>query len=182
MREAHEVGRLLIADGITIATAESLTGGLVAATLCEVPGISAVFQGGVVAYQTRLKHDLLGVDADLLREHGAVHPEVARQMAAGVRRRLGSVPVDGTAAQISLGMATTGVAGPADQDGRTAGTVMIGVSSRLGERALELDLAHLVRPGDALASRADIRLATVRHALDAIAHEITAIRQDSASS
>ena len=82
--------------------AESLTGGLVAAALTDAPGSSAAFRGGVVAYATELKADLLGVDAMMLRRHGAVYPPVAAAMAEGVRARLGA----------TYGVATTGVAGP----------------------------------------------------------------------
>ena len=92
----------LRADGQTVAVAESLTGGLVAAALTDVPGSSAVFRGGVVAYATELKADLLGVDAVMLRRHGAVYPPVAAAMAQGVRARLGA----------TYGVATTGVAVP----------------------------------------------------------------------
>ena len=79
---------LLRGRGETLATAESLTGGAVAAALVDVPGVSAVFRGGIVAYATELKGLLLGVDEALLAREGAVHPEVARQMADGVRVRL----------------------------------------------------------------------------------------------
>ena len=89
-------------DGHTVAVAESLTGGLVAAALTDVPGSSAAFRGGVVAYATELKAELLGVDAVMLRRHGAVYPPVAAAMARGVRARLGA----------TYGVATTGVAGP----------------------------------------------------------------------
>lgn len=90
MTEAARVLALLAERGHTLAAAESLTGGLVAAELTGVPGASAVFRGSVTAYATTLKHELLGVDASLLAERGAVDPEVALQMAAGVRDRLGA--------------------------------------------------------------------------------------------
>jgi nicotinamide-nucleotide amidase len=99
---ASQVLDLLRAGGQTVAVAESLTGGLVAAALTDVPGSSASFRGGVVAYATELKADLLGVDAVMLRRHGAVYPPVAAAMAQGVRARLGA----------TYGVATTGVAGP----------------------------------------------------------------------
>jgi nicotinamide-nucleotide amidase len=106
--------------GATLATAESLTGGLLAALITAVPGASAVFRGGIVAYASDLKADLLGVEEVLLAEQGPVHPDVARQMAAGVRRRLGA----------DLGVATTGVAGPTEQSGRPVGTVWVGAADR----------------------------------------------------
>ncbi|GIG25200.1 CinA family protein [Cellulomonas denverensis] len=112
----------------TLAVAESLTGGLVAATLVDVPGASRVLRGAVVAYATELKHQLLDVDAGLLAAHGPVHPDVAAQMARGVRRRLGA----------DVGLATTGVAGPDPQDGQVPGTVFVAVSTEAGERVQEL--------------------------------------------
>jgi PncC family amidohydrolase len=86
-RQVHEV---LLARGATLAAAESLTGGALAATVTAVPGVSGTFRGGVVAYATELKRDLLAVPADLLERHGPVHPLVAAAMAAGARLRLGS--------------------------------------------------------------------------------------------
>ena len=82
-----------------------------------VPGASAVLRGGVVAYATDVKGSVLGVPADLLEAHGAVHPAVAAAMAAGAARLLGAV----------WGVATTGVAGPAEQDGHPVGTVHVAV-------------------------------------------------------
>jgi nicotinamide-nucleotide amidase len=120
---AQDVIAELARRGMTIAVAESLTGGLLVAELIGVPGASRVVRGGVVAYDTALKHSLLGVDADLLAEHGAVHPDVARQMALGVRERL---QVGGVAA--SIGLSTTGVAGPDPQDGQPVGTVFVGIA------------------------------------------------------
>lgn len=115
---AHEVHRALRGHGATLAVAESLTGGLLSAVLVDAPGASATYRGGVTAYATELKAELLGVDEGLLAVHGAVHPLVARQMADGVRRLLGA----------TYGLATTGVAGPDEQDGRPVGTVHIGFS------------------------------------------------------
>lgn len=125
----------LTARGETVAVAESLTGGLVVATLVGVPGASAVVRGGVVAYATPVKHTVLGVSADLLAEHGAVDPEVARQMASGVRTLLA---VDGEPA--TWGISTTGVAGPDPQDGKPVGTVFVGIASATGAEAYELHL------------------------------------------
>jgi nicotinamide-nucleotide amidase len=137
---------LLIAEGRTVAVAESLTGGMLAAQITSIPGASDAFRGGVVAYATDLKASLLGVPAGLLDRHGAVHPDVAVAMAQGARRRLGA----------DLGVATTGVAGPDRADDQPVGTVYIAVStpSRTAGRALALT-------GD----RGEIRAASVRHAL-----------------
>lgn len=133
------VARALVAAlterGETVAVAESLTGGLVVATLVGVPGASAVVRGGVVAYATPVKHTVLGVDAALLAANGAVDPEVARQMASGVRTALA---VDGEPA--TWGISTTGVAGPDPQDGKSVGTVFVGIASADGSRAVELHL------------------------------------------
>lgn len=121
MRAPVDCARLVLdaagAQGVSIAVAESLTGGLVCAQLVAVPGASAVFRGGVVAYATELKSALLDVDPRLLEAHGPVSSEVALAMADGVRARLGS----------ALGIATTGVAGPDPQDGTPAGTAFVAV-------------------------------------------------------
>ena len=87
---AADVVRLLTVRGETVAVAESLTGGLVAADQTTVPGASRAFRGSVTAYATELKHELLGVDATLLATRGAVDAQVAAQMAAGVRKALGA--------------------------------------------------------------------------------------------
>ncbi|WP_431247726.1 CinA family protein [Leifsonia xyli] len=152
------VVRELIDRGLTIAAAESLTGGLLTAELTSVPGASAVVLGGAVVYATELKHTLVGVDAGLLAAEGPVHPEVARQLAERVRHRLavGGRPAD-------IGVATTGVAGPDPQGGRPVGTVFVGVSSSVGTRAIELQLS-----GD----RERIRRQTVEEAVRALAAEL----------
>ncbi|MFD3733330.1 CinA family protein [Streptomyces sp. NPDC058632] len=115
---ATEVVRLLTVKGMTLAVAESLTGGLVAAEITSVPGASKAFRGSVTAYATELKRELLGVDATLLARSGAVDPQVAAEMAAGVRKALGA----------DWGIATTGVAGPDPQDGQPVGTVYVAVN------------------------------------------------------
>ncbi|WP_371479328.1 CinA family protein [Kitasatospora sp. NBC_00315] len=112
---AGQAHAALQAVGGTLAVAESLTGGLLAAALVDVPGASATFRGSVTAYATELKASVLGVDEGLLAVHGPVHPVVARQMAEGVRRLLGA----------THGLATTGVAGPEPQDGQQVGTVYL---------------------------------------------------------
>ncbi|MER7409222.1 CinA family protein [Streptomyces cacaoi] len=113
--------------GETLAAAESLTGGLVAAELTAAAGASRAFVGSVTAYATRLKRDLLGVDGELLDRRGAVDPEVARAMAAGVR----------VALDADWGVATTGVAGPEPQDGQPVGTVYVAVAGPCGEPVAE---------------------------------------------
>lgn len=144
----------LAARGLTVAVAESLTGGQLAAELTRPAGASAVINGGVVVYATELKHTVVGVDAALLDEHGPVHADVARQLAERVRAALA---VDGRAADV--GISTTGVAGPAPQGGQPVGTVFVGVAFGASTRVHELHL-----DGD----RAGIRSATVAAAIDAV--------------
>ncbi len=96
------VGRILTARGLTLGTAESCTGGLLSHRITGVPGASAYFLGGVVAYDNRIKEKILGVDKALLQEYGAVSPQVARAMAEGMRKYYG----------VDLALSTTGIAGP----------------------------------------------------------------------
>lgn len=124
---AAEVIATLRAQGLTVAVAESLTGGDLVSALVSVPGASNALRGGVVAYATPVKQSVLAVDAALLAAHGAVHPDVAAQMAQGVRQALA---VDGVPADV--GVATTGVAGPDPQDGQPVGTVHVAVATAGG--------------------------------------------------
>ncbi|WP_166871182.1 CinA family protein [Salinibacterium sp. ZJ450] len=148
----------LAARGLTLAVAESLTGGLLTAEFIRPAGASAVVVGGVVAYDTALKASLLGVDQDLLDAHGPVHPEVARQMADRVRHVLA---VDGRPAD--LGLSTTGVAGPDPQEGAAVGTVFIGIAVGRRTDAVELHLDG---------SRDQIRARVVGEAVAALAARI----------
>jgi nicotinamide-nucleotide amidase len=143
---AHKVVSLLSRERTTIATAESLTGGLVAAALTSVPGASKVFAGGIVAYSAELKAKLLGVPTGLLDRVGTVDPDVAVAMARGARQRLGA----------KIAVATTGVAGP-DPVGDLPPGIVYGAVS-FAERELHL---ALTLEGD----RAQIRHDTVRHVL-----------------
>jgi nicotinamide-nucleotide amidase len=154
---ARLVARLTEA-GETVACAESLTAGLVAATVADTPGASAVLLGGVVAYAAEVKTALLDVPAALLARVGTVDPEVAALMAEGVRRRIGS----------TWGLATTGVAGPGPSEGKAAGTVHVAVSGPSGTvtRALRLN-----------GTRAQIRSATVDEVLRLAVEESGATRQ-----
>ena len=147
-----EIVKRLTSRGLTIAVAESLTGGLLVAELIRTPGASAVVNGGVVAYNTALKHSVLGVDAGLLAERGAVDPEVAEQMASGVRSALA---VEGRAADI--GISTTGVAGPEPQDGKPVGTVYLGFATETEIVSVALRLSG---------SRDGIRKAVVSESLE----------------
>lgn len=103
--------------GWTLATAESLTAGLLAATVAEVPGASAVLRGGLIVYATDLKHHLAGVPEKILARHGAVSAETAQALAAGAAERCGA----------AVGVGLTGVAGPDSQEGQPAGTVHLGL-------------------------------------------------------
>ncbi|MDQ1650846.1 MAG: nicotinamide-nucleotide amidase [Cryptosporangiaceae bacterium] len=115
---AMSVHELLRKRGETVAVAESLTGGQLAASLVEAPGASETFRGGLIVYATDLKTSLAGVPASLLAERGPVDLDIAAHLAAGARTRCGS----------DWGVATTGVAGPDPQGGKEPGTVFVAVS------------------------------------------------------
>lgn len=118
MTDAADVVGALRRHAATVAMAESLTGGMVCAELVTVAGASDVVRGGVVAYATDLKTQLLDVPAELVERVGTVDPEVARAMAEGARARLGA----------TYGVATTGVAGPDPSEGKRVGTVHIAIA------------------------------------------------------
>jgi nicotinamide-nucleotide amidase len=153
-----ELIAVLAARGLTVAVAESLTGGELVAELTRPAGASAVVLGGVVVYATELKHSLVGVDQVLLDAHGPVHADVADQLARGVRTRLA---VAGRPADI--GLATTGVAGPDAQGGRPPGTVFLGLS--LGDRTRVIELALT-------GTRAEIRRQVVQRAIAELVSEL----------
>lgn len=155
MSEAEAL-RLLAGRGETLAVAESLTGGLLAAALTAVPGASRSFRGSVTSYATDLKRDVLGVDGGLLADRGAVDPLVAEEMARGVRRVLGA----------DWALATTGVAGPEPQDGKPVGTVYVAIAGP-GRSS--------VRPLDLRGDRAAIRAATVVSAVRLLVDTLTAM-------
>ncbi len=118
---ARELGALLQESGLTLALAESCTGGLVSALVTDVAGSSAYFLGGVVAYANAAKEQLLGVGHELLEAHGAVSSEVAEAMADGARKRFGA----------SLAAGVTGIAGPdADGSDKPVGLTFIGIARR----------------------------------------------------
>lgn len=144
----HSIHEKLTRDTITVATAESLTGGRVAAALTALPGSSAFFQGGVLAYSNQLKVELLGVPMDIILKHGAVSEECARAMALGVRRKLG----------VQAALATTGIAGPG---GATADKPvgLVWLAAVLGHRVIT---AKNVFAG----SREEVTTASVEAALE----------------
>jgi nicotinamide-nucleotide amidase len=129
-------------SGQTVAVAESLTGGLLCATIVDVPGASDVLRGAVVAYTAEVKCDVLGVDRELVDRVGTVDADVAVQMAEGVAELLGA----------TWGLATTGVAGPEPSEGKEVGTVHVAVAGPSGPVSRSLSL-----PGD----RSTIREQTV---------------------
>lgn len=131
MTSAARAVAALRAAGASVATAESLTGGLVCATLVGVPGASDVVRGGIVAYAPDLKSALLGVAPALVAERGTVDADVAAAMARGARDRLDA----------TYGLATTGVAGPEPSEGKPVGTVHIAVVGPGGVVTEQLALA-----------------------------------------
>lgn len=153
MTSAEDLIELLAARQLTIATAESLTGGLVCAALTSVPGASEVVQGGIVAYATKLKAKILDVDEQLLGAEGPVSPMVAQQMAEGAAQRMGA----------AVAVSTTGVAGPEPQGGKEVGKVFI-ACTYAGNTAVEELSLH--------GSREEIReqtvLATLKLAIETI--------------
>ena len=150
----------LAARGETLAVAESLTGGLLAATIVDVPGASAVFRGGLVVYATPLKHTLAGVPAPLLSANGPVDPAVAAALAAGARERCGA----------DWGASTTGVAGPDAQGGKPVGRVYVAVAGPL----TGADGETLIRELDLAGDRAAVRAGAVRAALALLAEAVPA--------
>ncbi len=131
MDEAEFVLNLLKQEGKTVATAESCTGGMLGELITSIPGSSAVYPGGVITYCNEIKQQVLGVDAELLKQSGPVCAQVAAQMAEGVRKLLGA----------DYGISTTGVAGPgADELGNPEGQVYIAVA---GDRNTAVQELHL---------------------------------------
>jgi nicotinamide-nucleotide amidase len=153
----RELGETLQAMNWKMAVAESCTGGGLGAAVTDQAGSSAYFLGGVIAYDNRLKHSLLGVSEDELERYGAVSLEVAERMASGCRRRLGA----------DLAVSITGIAGPGGATpGKPVGLVFIGVATAAATRAQELHFT-----GD----RADVRrqaiVAALRVAVEAARRE-----------
>ncbi|MHA7246483.1 CinA family protein [Arthrobacter tecti] len=154
-KTAHSAVDLARRLGFTLATAESLTAGMVSALLATVPGASTVLRGGIVSYHRDLKETLLGVDPDLLDCVGAVDPQVATQMAEGARKICGA----------DVGIATTGVAGPEPHEGKSVGTVFI---------ALAIPGGSVVRAFSFTGNRSQIREASCEAALNTLYETLTA--------
>ncbi len=134
-------------QGKTLAMAESITGGGIGSALTSVSGASAVYRGGIISYCNEIKHKLLGVPEDDLRQYGAVSAPVAGAMAVGARKALDA----------DIAVSVTGLAGPGGDDhGHEVGTVFIGYSDERGTITKECHFAG---------SREEVRLATIREAL-----------------
>ena len=140
--------------GLTVATCESLTGGMICAALVDVPGASRVVRGGLITYQTDTKTLLAGVDESLIAGKGVVSGEVAAAMAQGTRSRLG----------VDIAVSATGMASPGEPGDPPAGTVFLGIASRSGAYAIPLTLQG---------TRAEIRQQTVTEAIRAVLLELT---------
>jgi PncC family amidohydrolase len=141
--------------GLTVATAESMTGGSVADLVSAAPGASATFLGGVVSYATEVKQKVLGVGDEVVEEFGVVSAPCAAEMATGVRQLVGA----------DYAVSTTGVAGPDPQEGKPVGLVYVGVAGPYGVDTHELQLSG---------ERAEIRAEATRRAvtllLEAVVH------------
>lgn len=151
---------ILAMQGRSVATAESLTGGQLGSTITAIPGASKIYRGGVIAYASNLKTDLLGVSQSLLAKGGAVQAQVALEMATGAAQRLDA----------EFGLAVTGVAGPDSQDGHLPGTVFVACIQR-DEQGSVIDsvveqLQLFPEFTDPQEARAQIREETVAAALE----------------
>lgn len=144
LRKAHQ----------TLAVAESITGGLLAGAITDISGSSDVFLGGVIAYHSRIKNELLKVDSKLIADHGVVSREVAVAMAQGARNQLGS----------DWAIATTGVAGPGPSQGIAAGQVWIAIAGPSASAASREAYAELL---DLSGNRQEVRIATIARAFAA---------------
>jgi nicotinamide-nucleotide amidase len=123
MRKEQTVGKLLMRNGLTLAVAESCTGGLIAHRITNVPGSSNYFERGFVTYSNPSKTELLGIPTALLNRHGAVSSQVARAMAVGAKRASGA----------NVGLGITGIAGPvSDESRKPVGLVYIAVCGPTG--------------------------------------------------
>ncbi len=154
-RLATEVVVGCTARGLTLATAESCTGGLIGACLTEIPGSSAVLDRGFIVYSNRAKEEVLGVPAAILKAHGAVSAETAAAMANGARER----------ASVDLAIAVTGIAGPGGgSEAKPVGLVHLALASKK-----RIEAGHEIFPGD----RRAVRDATLEHALRMILEACT---------
>jgi nicotinamide-nucleotide amidase len=140
MNTAEKILTALKAQNKKLVVAESLTGGLLTAEFAKIPGASDVLLTGIVAYNTFLKHELLGVSKQLLENQGAIDPEVAAQMAEGLRVKIAHKL--GLEIGQLVAISTTGVAGPSQQDGKDVGELYICVSKGPEESVSSNVFAH----------------------------------------
>ncbi len=158
---AEEVIGLAKEKGLHIATAESLTAGLISAKLAEVPGASNVLLGGIVSYQDQVKSQLLGVSPGLLQMQSAVDPEVAAQLAEGVRAKFAfAMQLE---QRLVIGLSATGVAGPDSVGQHDPGEVYLGLSSERGTKVFAERFGG---------SRGEIRAKTVDRAIEILREEL----------
>lgn len=151
MRHGEAIGHLLTSRGLSLATAESLTGGLVGELITSISGASGYYRGGIISYATEAKEKVLGVSAATLAAHGPVSQQTAIEMAVNVRRLFSA----------SIGISTTGVAGPTEQDGHPVGTLYLGIADADGAD-------HVALRGPA-GSRAEVRAWAAQEALALLA-------------
>ncbi len=131
-----DVTRLGIASGKTVGTAESCTGGLIGAALTAIPGSSAVFHGGIIAYDNRIKSKVLGVAPELLKRHGAVSAQIAQAMARGAIENL----------DVDIAVSVTGIAGPGGgSDDKPVGTVWMGLAIKTNDTVSVTAAHHLFK-------------------------------------
>lgn len=158
-QSAEMLLRLGAARGVTFGTAESCTGGLIAASITDIPGASSVFWGGIVSYDNRVKHQVLGVKEETLRDFGAVSSQTAEEMAKGALRVLGT----------AFAVSVTGIAGPGGGSAeKPVGLVYLAVASNRGE--------ILCRRMEFHGNRTEIRLQTVATALELLISAVENIR------
>ena len=150
MRDTAEILDLCRARGLTVATAESCTGGMVGAALTDIAGSSDVYERGVITYSNAAKKALLGVKAETLAAHGAVSEEVAREMAAGLL----------AAAAVDIAVSVTGIAGPGGSEHKPEGRVCFGLATAGGVETETVEFGALGRAG--------VRAAATAHALGLI--------------
>ncbi|MBD9529028.1 CinA family protein [Paracoccus sp. PAR01] len=143
--------------GVMIATAESCTGGLIIGRLTDVPGSSRAVDRGFVTYSNAAKIEMLGIRPETLDVYGAVSEEIAAEMASGALKR----------SQAGIAVAVTGIAGPGGSDHKPEGRVCFGLADAWGIRTKTVDFGAI--------GRAEVRLATVDHALELLA---AALRKD----
>ncbi len=153
-RIEEELVALLIRENMTVATAESCTGGLLASKFTSVPGVSAVYAGGFVTYATPMKHALLGVSKKVLKEEGAIAKKTAKQMAAGAAEKTG----------VDCALSVTGNAGPSADEGKPVGLVYIGCC---------VDGKTIARKYNFEGDRASIREQAANAALELLLNKLT---------